>query len=1244
MMKFSSMILFLFLAANIFSQNNLVFEHYSVQNGLPNPTVYDLIQDEYGFLWIGTGDGLCRYDGYEFKVYKNNPNDSTSLPSNTVLSIMEDNEGNLWIGGIGLFAKYVRKTGSFIPMNFDRGAITGTIQIWKLFEDSKNRIWFGTRSHGVYLFNKEKNIAELVSKGDAKTQLDWGWVPSIIESHDGKILATDSENGIFVYDEQDSVFNNYAPLSVPNFNFLFSLFEDEYNRFWLAGGSGVRMIDPATNKVNKINFFDSNKSEIKDSTTLRILSDQNGYLWFGCFTEGLYRYNPVTKESIHYKPNTNIMGSINGSQIISIYEDNFGILWVGTMNSGLNKVDPKKEPLNIYQLPSGIKENNINTDRITAVAVDETNNDVIWMGTGNLGLIKYDRGLNKFIQFKNKPGVLNSLSGNTVFSLTIGNDNNLWIGTDSSLCKLDTRTNVFTRYLTENIGLTYNSNINDIQIDATGRIYVATPHGVDLLIPGTDIHRMVPSLMTRQYRSELLSTMKSQLKENPIATIVEVGENQDLTKEFELKKSTKTLVVCGGEGQIDVSKTPFDYGWIENADGKKVWAMDDMYKTFYLGGGTKNRILAGCIELEAGKYKLRYNSDVGHSYGNWNVKAPDDSLLYGIQISELDDNKYRQLSNDIKDEISKKNYMPLESASSIFLSNKYENILWVGTTRSKLFRCNLKDNSYKEFLPDSIIDNSATNVVADILEDADGILWLATNKGLAEFNPSTEKFNIYTDKDGLPTNSISAIQEDSYGNIWVSSIAGLTKIVRTPGEKKYTFINIDIADGLQGYSFTNASWKTKDGELFFGGFNGVNSFYSGMLNQTSPDIVITDFKIGSQSITTASEDSPLTDDINAVKNITLNFGQNDFSFEFAAVHFSRPQRNKIAYKLDGINDDWVYDNRRFASFTNLSPGDYVFRLKGANGDGVWNEKEKIITITILPPWWRTTWAYILYGFVFVAGIFGIDRFQRRRLFKRAKETARMKETELRAQLAEAENARKSRELEEARSLQLSMLPKELPQLPNLDIAVYMKTATEVGGDYYDFQVGMDGTLTIVIGDATGHGLKAGTMVTATKSLFNTLGSNSDILLTFNEITRCIKQMQIHMLSMCLTMMKIQGNKMIMSAAGMPPALIYRKNTMAVEEVVLKGMPLGAVSDFPYQLRETNLDPGDTVLLLSDGLPELFDKNKEMFSYERVVQVFSKHAHKSPEEIIEGLKTAGSDWIEDAEPDDDVTFVVLKVKN
>ena len=200
-------------------------------------------------------------------------------------------------------------------------------------------------------------------------------------------------------------------------------------------------------------------------------------------------------------------------------------------------------------------------------------------------------------------------------------------------------------------------------------------------------------------------------------------------------------------------------------------------------------------------------------------------------------------------------------------------------------------------------------------------------------------------------------------------------------------------------------------------------------------------------------------------------------------------------------------------------------LKGSNGDGIWNDEGKAIRIIINPPWWRTTFAYIGYFFFFVGIIFGIDRIQRRRIVNKERNAAAIKEANLRAQLAEAENERKTQELEEARQLQLSMLPKVLPQLPNLDIAVYMKTATEVGGDYYDFNVAMDGTLTVVLGDATGHGMRAGTMVTSAKTLFNSYSANPDILFTFREMTRCIKQMQFQSLAMCMTMMKIQNNKL-----------------------------------------------------------------------------------------------------------------------
>jgi serine phosphatase RsbU (regulator of sigma subunit) len=207
----------------------------------------------------------------------------------------------------------------------------------------------------------------------------------------------------------------------------------------------------------------------------------------------------------------------------------------------------------------------------------------------------------------------------------------------------------------------------------------------------------------------------------------------------------------------------------------------------------------------------------------------------------------------------------------------------------------------------------------------------------------------------------------------------------------------------------------------------------------------------------------------------------------------------------------------------------------------------------------------------------------------------------------------------------------------------MKTATEVGGDYYDFHIGMDGTLTVVIGDATGHGMKAGTMVTTTKSLFNVLAPNPNIKETFHEMTRCLKQMHLEKLAMCMTMLKISGNKMQMSSAGMPPVYLYRKGKSSVEEHVFKGMPLGTMANFPYSIEHTDLVDGDTILLMSDGFPELMNNENEMFGFRRTRNLFEDIADKNPEEIITELKNRGSEWIDGNDPDDDVTFVVMKVK-
>ncbi|CAN5538788.1 hypothetical protein BH18ACI1_BH18ACI1_13320 [soil metagenome] len=243
---------------------------------------------------------------------------------------------------------------------------------------------------------------------------------------------------------------------------------------------------------------------------------------------------------------------------------------------------------------------------------------------------------------------------------------------------------------------------------------------------------------------------------------------------------------------------------------------------------------------------------------------------------------------------------------------------------------------------------------------------------------------------------------------------------------------------------------------------------------------------------------------------------------------------------------------------------------------------------------------------------------------------------------QAENERRAKELEEARQLQLSMLPKKVPQFPNLEIAAYMKPATEVGGDYYDFYVGDDGTLTVAFGDATGHGRKAGSVVTATKSLFNAFAGTENIPQIFKQISQALKRMNLRGLFMAMTMLKIKNNNLTVGVAGMPSVLIYRSETKQVEEILIRAMPLGSVANFPYKEQKFNLSVGDCIVVMSDGFPEMFNVENEMIGFEKAAEILPEVAAKSPQEIINYFVEVSEAWAGSRPQDDDVTFVVLKV--
>ncbi len=247
-------------------------------------------------------------------------------------------------------------------------------------------------------------------------------------------------------------------------------------------------------------------------------------------------------------------------------------------------------------------------------------------------------------------------------------------------------------------------------------------------------------------------------------------------------------------------------------------------------------------------------------------------------------------------------------------------------------------------------------------------------------------------------------------------------------------------------------------------------------------------------------------------------------------------------------------------------------------------------------------------------------------------------------LLKSEYHRKTKELENVRQLQLSILFSELPEHPTIELAVSIKTAVEVGGDYYDYHIDENKRFTFAIGDATGHGAQAGALVTASKILFSCWSDNEDILTFINNTSRAIKQMGLPQLFMAMVAGRIVENKLELAGAGLPPALIHRSDSRAIEEIPLKGFPLGCVANYSYKKMCVELRRGDSLIFMTDGFPELFNPEKEMLGIEKIKQAFCEVVNKRPSEIVEQLNFVVKNWSNGYPIKDDITFLVFKVKD
>lgn len=1243
-----SLIIFAFLVLTRFviAQSDMSTDIISVRDGLSNNSISDIIQDKYGYIWLATADGINRYDGYKITIYKNIPGDTTSLPANSTYDLFEDSQGMLWISSIKGLVRYNRISNTFSSFRFSDSNAQYANLVLEIFEDSRKKLWV-TTSDGTMEFvrDSEKFRRYDIMKTDNSIvpYVNFGGV--INESNSGELYnASSSSYGLLKFDYDASLFIQIALkdnfLTRLRHKLYWEMIFDENNDLWLGAAEGLLKIDLTENRGYDYTPFKKRVivNRFRDNAVKGLFIDRYQNMWVSTGRNGVFLFD-TRKQNFEQLSEFSMTIGYEG-----IYEDNSGLLWLGS-SRGVIKYDFDRKPFESFSFDDDNEENR--SRFVVSFNRGIINNNMIWLGTTQ-GIALFDKTDNSLTQLPRELNTLSHLNTLGISDVLESNTGILWIATDGEgLYSFDLRSKKLQTYKSKNYdnSTLLSNRITNLAMDIHENLWVGTRRGLHLFKAGENKFTHVPSHRNRKYSASLISIIKDlRQKTKPLSSIIRVGDYADLAKEFVVRKDAKVVIYSMGEG----SDGMWDFGWLESEKGDTIWSATDYEDTFHGSGTFKNRVKMGLLELKAGRYKLRYISDDSHSSQSYNDLPPQDSTYWGVQIYSLNNEEFQKIADYLKESIDK-TYLAGNLISVIFPDSK--NNMWIGTNNGfSKFDSSFHIENYTNISMDN--KTLSNNSVNDIKEDLHGHIWIATDNGLNKFDPEQKTFSLIHEKDGLPSANLSAIEVDNQGNLWVSGIRGISKIELDENGDKTVIVNYDVKDGLQGFEFIRrSSFKNETGKLYFGGYDGFNAFYPANSNKTPPFLSFQNVKISNRSIS-QMEDFGFPD-LNNLSELSLAHDQNDLSFEFASIHFSRPDKNRLMYKMDDADEDWIVTDRRFASYTNLRPGDYVFSLRGSNGDGIWSEETKSINIHISAPWYNNGFAYTIYIILFFGLLYGIRKFE----MERQQKNARIKESQLRAEAAElqakaaeaqnrviqVENERKSKELEEARELQLSMLPQELPKLPQLDIAVYMKTATEVGGDYYDFNVSLDGTLTVVIGDATGHGMQAGTMVTAAKSLFNSYAPNPDILFSFSEITRCLKLMNLGKLSMCMTMLKIQGNKLYMSAAGMPPSFIFRKDTQVVEEHLLQGMPLGTMEKFSYKLKDTNLAPGDTILLLTDGLPELKNDEDELFGYKRVRNLFEEVAERTPEEIITNLKDRGSEWVNDADPDDDVTFVVIKVK-
>jgi ligand-binding sensor domain-containing protein len=808
-------------------------------------------------------------------------------------------------------------------------------------------------------------------------------VNDITQDHQG-FLWFGTQDGLNRYDGYKFSVYRHNP-SDPNSlsdNFIWRLLVDSHGTLWIGTqNGGLNRYDPQSDGFTVYRHNHADSSSLLNNNITAIYEDHQGALWVGTWGGGLSQMDLSGEGFIHYTYDPADSSSLIDSRVGTILEDSLGDLWVGTWNglARMKKADRHQKvflryyykPKDPYSLPH---------ENIWVLKEDPLFPGDILIGTYGGGLCRFQRNSGNFIQNYFQQINPDIPTGNMITSIIQDHDGLLWIGDYISGLKVyDPIGNTISHY---------RNNLNDpaslssdevvcLYQDLAGAIWVGTGAGISVYDQNQKkfLHyRYIPN-------------SPQSLSHNKVRAVYEDSEGG-------LWVGTKggglSYHKAGSNRFVHYLHNPKDPYSISDERVTSIYERKNREIWIGTEKGGLNR-----LERKSGRfYHYLHDEKNSSSLSSNNIMVLYENsagnLLAGTSGGGL--NRYDDQSDSFVHYTSDSENPNTLSGNWVWaLFEDSQKYLWIGTWGRGVNRLDPVNNQIVRYLHDPADSLSINNnTVWCITEDPLGNLWMGTwGGGLDLFSRKENRFYHITEQDGLPNNTVYGILADSLGNLWISTNKGIARISwrsingesgfegnTTDLKKKIIIKNYDISDGLQSNEFNQgAFYKGKSGIMYFGGINGLNSFHPEKIHENSiiPPVVITAFKVFEKPVSFYQA-------IISRKPLIFAHHENYFSIEYASLDYTAPSKNQYAYIMEGLNENWISaGDRRFVSYSDLDPGEYVFRVKGTNSDGVWNKEGISFQIIITPPFWQTWWFRVLVVIFICMATYGIYRYRVKQL-------------------------------------------------------------------------------------------------------------------------------------------------------------------------------------------------------------------------------------------------------------------------